>query len=197
MGEGHSISEDQIYWLPEIELDLEPIKTEDWILDIGGGGEGVIGQLAGKQVVAIDSSERELRQAPDGPLKIIMDATHLDFLDDSFQTITCFYSLMYMSVEVQEEVFGEIARVLKPGGRCLVWDYIIPAQGEREKMIAAFKLSVRMKDRVIDTGYGTRWPAVDLDAEHYVSLANSAGLDVVKKILRPPTFYLELIKPMQ
>jgi len=43
-------------------------------LDIGGGGEGVIGQMKGKQVIAIDPNRRELEEAADGPLKIVMDA---------------------------------------------------------------------------------------------------------------------------
>ena len=41
-------------------IELSSIETDGLILDIGGGGEGVIGKLNGKQVVAIDTSEREL-----------------------------------------------------------------------------------------------------------------------------------------
>ena len=44
-------------------------------MDIGGGGRGVIGELKGKQVIAIDINKRELEEAPDGPLKVVMDAT--------------------------------------------------------------------------------------------------------------------------
>ena len=33
------------------------------ILDIGGGGEGVIGRLYGRQVVAIDNRQEELDEA--------------------------------------------------------------------------------------------------------------------------------------
>jgi ubiquinone/menaquinone biosynthesis C-methylase UbiE len=163
MGEGHSTSEDRRYWLPEIEVDLGPIEAQSWILDIGGGGEGVIGQLAGDQVVAIDRSERELREAPEGPLKIVMDATQLDFLDESFQTVTCFFSLMYMPLDIHLQVFSEITRVLKSGGRCLIWDYTIPVQGDIQQPIGAFKLTVNLPDRVINTGYGTRWPEAELE----------------------------------
>lgn len=34
------------------------------ILDIGGGGEGVIGLLYGSQVTAIDNRQEELDEAP-------------------------------------------------------------------------------------------------------------------------------------
>jgi hypothetical protein len=35
-------------------LTLKPVETPGWILDLGGGGEGVIGRLCGERVVAID-----------------------------------------------------------------------------------------------------------------------------------------------
>ena len=52
------------------------------ILDIGGGGEGVIGRLYTNQVVAIDIRQEELDEAPTGFEKILMDATQLDFKDN-------------------------------------------------------------------------------------------------------------------
>lgn len=36
------------------------------ILDIGGGGEGIIGRLYREQVIAIDCCQQELDDAPDG-----------------------------------------------------------------------------------------------------------------------------------
>ena len=48
---------------------LEDFAADGYILDIGGGGEGIIGQLKPAQVVAIDLSARELLGAPAGPLK--------------------------------------------------------------------------------------------------------------------------------
>lgn len=41
-------------------IELNPIITEGFILDIGGGGEGIIGKLNGKKVIAIDKNENEL-----------------------------------------------------------------------------------------------------------------------------------------
>src|SRR5450759_5315691 len=52
-----------------------------WILDIGGGGEGIIGRIKGSQVVAIDLYSWGMNRTPRGPLKLVMDATDLKFLD--------------------------------------------------------------------------------------------------------------------
>jgi hypothetical protein len=79
---------------PRVDWDFEDIAFDNgFILDIGGGGEGVIGQLKGKDVVAIDFKEEELLEAADGPLKIIMDAKDLKFLDESFPTVTAFFCI--------------------------------------------------------------------------------------------------------
>ncbi|MCW3980177.1 MAG: hypothetical protein NWF11_01740 [Candidatus Bathyarchaeota archaeon] len=48
-----------LFMISPQSIEIESLKTDGLILDIGGGGEGVIGKLNGKQVVAIDTSERE------------------------------------------------------------------------------------------------------------------------------------------
>lgn len=69
------------------------------ILDIGGGGEGIIGRLYGGQVTAIDNRADELAEAPDTCSKLLMDATALTFPNGSFDHVTCFYTLLYMDGE--------------------------------------------------------------------------------------------------
>ena len=81
------------------KLDLEEFSHQGLILDIAGGGEGVVGQLMGDAVIAIDYQEEELLEAADGPLKVIMDARELKFLDESFQVVTAFFAFMYFKTE--------------------------------------------------------------------------------------------------
>ena len=43
------------------------------ILDIGGGGEAIIGQMYGDRVTAIDNRQEELDEAPNCCTKLLMD----------------------------------------------------------------------------------------------------------------------------
>ena len=103
----------------KIEIN-EPLTGS--ILDIGGGGECVIGQIYGKEVIAIDNCREELDEAPDCCRKMLMDAAALAFPDRSFDNVTFFYSLMYMNHETQEKAIREALRVLKPGGTLYIRD---------------------------------------------------------------------------
>lgn len=72
-------------------------KTIKWtILDIGGGGEGIIGRIYQSQVTAIDNRQEELDEAPEGFTKLLMDACDLKFEDSSFDNVSLFYTLMYI-----------------------------------------------------------------------------------------------------
>ena len=66
------------------------------ILDIGGGGDGVIGRVYGPQVTAIDISAEGLAEAPGGFEKLAMDARRLTFPDNSFDHVTAFYSFLWI-----------------------------------------------------------------------------------------------------
>ena len=72
--------------LPRQESTIPNFDATGWILDIGGGCRGTIGRVKPDQVVAIDISERELKEAPNTFLKIVMDATDLKFMDGARST---------------------------------------------------------------------------------------------------------------
>ena len=137
-------------------VDLRNINFEGRILDIGGGGEGIISRHSGDSVVAIDKRPDELAETPDIGLKIIMDACSLKFLDGYFDTITCFYTLMYMSLQEIEQFFCEAYRVLKKGGRLWIWDTVIPAVSTADIFIAQLEVNISEHSK-ITVGYGARW----------------------------------------
>jgi ubiquinone/menaquinone biosynthesis C-methylase UbiE len=164
-------------------------------VDIGGGGEGIIGRLKGEQVIAIDPSKRELEEAPSGPLKIVMDATDLQFLDSSFHTATSFFTLMYIKASDHEQVFGEVFRVLKPGGRFLIWEVKLPSRLVTDKDIAAFSLVVQLPGEEVETAYGASWPRREQDLGYYLARATKVGVQIVDQWEKDHLLFLELGKP--
>jgi len=166
-----------------------------WILDIGAGGEGIIGQLKGTQVVGIDLSARELQGAPPGPLKIVMDASDLKFIDGSFNTVTCFFTMMYIPANLHDKVFGEVARVMAPGGRFLLWDPILPTQPNPKQDIVIVPLSITLPNTRVQTGYGVHWPPAPQDVAYWTRVGEKAGLKVAASRVSGQTFHIEFLKP--
>ncbi len=190
------ISEDRLFFFEREKIVVDDFDATGFILDIGGGGRGVIGKLKGEQVIAIDPSKRELEVAAAGPLKIIMDATNLQFLDGTFSTATSFYTLMYIKgTDDHKKAFSEVFRVLTPSGRLLIWDAVFPPRFDEDKDIAVFPLTAQLPDEEIDAGYGVLWPEEGRDLSYYVQLAENAGFEVVSRRESDQMFFLELRKP--
>jgi len=137
-------------------IDISSVNFSGRILDVGGGGEGVISRKAGDIVVAIDRREEELIETPDVGLKIIMDACNLKFLSNSFENITAFYTLMYMNEQEVQLFLQEAYRVLKIGGLLWIWDITLPSHAAADIFVA--QLDIKLSDELhISTGYGVAW----------------------------------------
>lgn len=174
----------ELFFFEQQKLELHPFSVEDWILDVGGGGEGVIGQLLGRSVVSIDSRASELEEALEASgdegetLRIVMDARDLTFLDESFSDAALFFSLMYMQDDIQREALEEVYRVLKPGGAVRIWEFEFPTQGDRKEQVGVFPLVVTLPDRTIETGYSNRWPDAIHDQAWYRTELETTGFEV-------------------
>lgn len=161
------------------------------ILDIGGGGEGIIGRLYRSQVVAIDNRQEELEEAPDGFQKVLMDVTDLQYADGSFDHVTSFFSLMFMSECEQRQAIREAARVLKEGGKLHIWDCdIISAYPEP----FCVDLEIHLPKESISTTYGVG----KLDPQSAASiqeLCTDAGLELAEKTVEADWFHFVFQKP--
>jgi SAM-dependent methyltransferase len=188
---------DQVHFIDTQQVTLADFPAEGFILDIGGGGEGIIGQLKGAQVVAIDPSKRELVDAAPGPLKIIMDGSELKFMDATFKTVTAFFSFMFIPLALREKVFAEAWRVLAPGGHFKMWDTLVPPRGEHSEEYFAVRLEIHLPDREVSTAYGLPWPVEGYDLESYLHAAQAAGFEVVTQEQQGVLFYVELEKPIR
>ncbi len=192
--EHYQPSEDEIQNYNKQEITITDFAAEGLILDIGGGGEGVIGQMKGEQVVAIDISMRELADAPNGPLKIEMDARDLKFTNESFNVVTIFYTLMYVNTRDHEKIFEEVYRVLRSGGRFLVWDVAVPDMIDDGKKLVAFPFNFSLPNGTVSTGYGTVPKSEVTDLAYYEALAKRTGFQVVSRLDNEPSFFIELQK---
>ncbi len=184
----------RVYTYDRQELVVKDFPADGWILDIGGGGEGVIGRIKGSQVVAIDLYAWGMRRTPPGPLKLVMDATDLKFLDGSFGTVTSFFTLMYMNPEQQEKAVREAFRVLKPGGVFRIWDVMLPNSPDPKQDIVVFPFTFHLPKETIKTGYGTAFPKQVVDGAEYIRLARVAGFTVERQEVVGRTFNLVLRK---
>jgi ubiquinone/menaquinone biosynthesis C-methylase UbiE len=191
------INFDSLYYFPRQKIIVEDFDAAGLILDIGAGGQGVIGRMKGGQVVAIDSIRSELEASPPGPLKIVMDAVNLQFIDCSFSTATLFCTLLYAREHEQERIIQEAYRVLVPGGRLLVWDFNFPTTQDPTREIAAFPVSICLPDYdEISAGYGTQWPESNHDLDYYARLAQSCGFVVNVRREKEQMLYMEFQKPL-
>lgn len=181
----------QAYMVEQQTIEIRPIKTDGFILDIGGGGEGIIGMLNGMQVVAIDKRPSELEETDNDALKVVMDATDLKFLDDTFAAAAAFYTMMYIPNDEKPKVLAEAYRVLKPGGRFHIWDAEIPEESEDKKHFVIL-LKVVMPDGTVETGYGSSLK--EQSAQTLRELAEDIGFKTAIVESGEHTFYLELEK---
>lgn len=126
------------------------------VIDIGGGGEGVIAQAGGAGVFPIDKYISEIHEARGKAPNVswmVANATEMPCQSLSFDNATAFFSCMYMSNDIKEEVFSETWRVLKQGGEFWIWD----APMATKKKVFAIRLRVDFREMpTINTVFGVK-----------------------------------------
>ena len=187
------IDQDKIFFTDKQIVDIEEKNNMGRILDIGGGGEAVIAQVYGDNVVAIDIDEDELLESPENQaLKIVMDARNLYFLENQFEMVTSFFTLMYLENNDIGQVFEEVKRVLKPNRSFLIWDLTIPARQSHQEEVYAAQVEVNFNENTITTGYGARWEDNEQSMETFINLAKDYNFSVLEKRQGDKFFFVEL-----
>lgn len=112
------------------------LQPGEWVLDLAAGTAVSTVELgkSGAWVVACDFSQGMLaagrhRAVP----KVVGDAMHLPFKDNTFDAVTISYGLR--NVHDFEAGLREMARVTKPGGRLAVNEFSTPIVPDRKSVV--------------------------------------------------------------
>jgi SAM-dependent methyltransferase len=120
---------DEIFTDSEIDFVLGRVRSDDELLDLGCGTGRFTLPLAErvKAVSGLDLSPMMLTTArkklADRGLAADLregDMAALPFPDESFDVVVSMLALMHIPREDRQQVFHEVARVLRPGGRLLI-----------------------------------------------------------------------------
>ena len=114
------------YWRRRTRERLH-LKPGELVLDLAAGTAVSTVELAksGARVVACDFSQGMLAAGRDRDVpKVVGDAMHLPFADETFDAVTISYGLR--NVHDFEAGLREMARVTKPGGRLAVNEFSTP-----------------------------------------------------------------------
>ncbi len=124
MDVSHSTPSPTVFRTPLQEVVLNRVTGPGRIIDIGGGGEGLVARVEGDRVCAVDIRMDEVREARIHETQatwVVADARSLCFRDATFDIATFWFSLGFMpGWDVKRHVVREVSRVLTGSGALLV-----------------------------------------------------------------------------
>ena len=103
----------------------DEITVYDRVLDLGCGTGELCKEFISKKYVGIDLNDLYIRYAKEKYPDYIfetMDATQLQFSDNSFDTILISGVLHHCNNEVAMSILKEVHRVLTPNGKVIIWE---------------------------------------------------------------------------
>ncbi|MFW9975427.1 MAG: methyltransferase domain-containing protein [Candidatus Thorarchaeota archaeon] len=186
---GVDLTKTEVTPFQEIIIDELPPGS---IIDIGAGGDGVIAQIGGERITAIDKRQSEIdeaiHKAPDAKW-LVADALDLPFEDEEFDNATSFFSGMYMSHEDKKNVIKEVHRVLPAGGEFWIWDSKIKTDKEGFLIVLAVSLPGKEK---FNTGYGTN--ITNQDEDIFKNYLSEAGFSIEEIDVKKHWFFIRAKK---
>jgi ubiquinone/menaquinone biosynthesis C-methylase UbiE len=164
--------------------ELSGARPGDRVLDVGCGG-GYLARLLsaavapGGQVTGLDTSAPAIgyarKRAAANCSFAVGQAQDLPWPDRSFDVVTSTLAAHHIPAVVRQDAFGEMYRVLRPGGALLVADF--RPSGRRHSL----------HSRVMSRRHGSAVPLEDLAA--------AAGFRIEARGDLPPLGYVRAIRP--
>jgi len=165
---------------PQAKVVLE--RLEGVVLDVGGGGEGMIAKTCGEATVCVDISKEEIGEARSRGARanwVLCDAGSMPFRNGSFDVAAFFFSLMYVKTpERKRAVVIETKRVLKSDGLLCLWDATV--RKEPDLNVIFVDASLPDGERIY-TGYGVKGRD---DKEQTLELVGKLALEAGFKVAR-------------
>lgn len=137
-------------------VELADVRTGDEVLDIGCG-PGYLTSLAaqaGSRAVGIDVSEQMIaeanrKRAGAGCSFLVGKAEALDLPDASFDVVVSSLAIHHIPENARAQAFAEMFRVLRPGGRVLIADFL-PPQGFLARHLVGATAGETMRDNPVE-----------------------------------------------
>jgi ubiquinone/menaquinone biosynthesis C-methylase UbiE len=184
-----------IFETPIQHIELQELPSGHFVLDIGGGGEGLVSRIGKHQVCAIDYRMNEIREAQiyDPPSNwFACDARELCFKDSIFDLATLWFSLGYMPhSSTKRRVLEEVYRVLKSGGVVSLMASRVVCNEDVFVIHIQYELPDGTQSK---TGYGVSGDQ-EQTFESIEPLLIETGFEIEKEQKHEHWFSIEAIKP--
>ncbi len=167
------------------------------ILDVGGGGEGLVSRIAQDRVCAVDIKLSEVREAriydPESNW-FVADARDLPFKDETFDLATFWYSLMFMRHRAAKKTaLQETFRVLRRGGRL----HIMAAAIEPVQDPFFFRAVFTLPDGTLSKiGYGVGGKQ-EQNLDSMIRLVEEVGFQIDRAEDNGSWFVIDATRPVQ
>ncbi len=181
--------------IPLQKVALESVGGQGLIIDIGGGGEGLVSRLEGGRVCAVDININKIREAriyPQVASWFACDAMALCFTEETFDVATIWFSLAYMRTwEAKRKVLAEVYRVLKGRARLSIKACLINCEESQVSIPVDFIFPDGSTSR-----FGFRVAGrQDQTPERLVRVLSDTGFSVERLSMNGYTFSIEGRKP--
>lgn len=111
-----------------------PMVPPGLVIDVGGGGEGIVSRLAAGRVCVADMSLNKIREARIYGASaewFVCDGRMLPFRSRSFDSATLWFSLAYIrSRDGRERALRETSRVLQDGGSLSILGMVLEGSSD-------------------------------------------------------------------